>query len=276
MEVLPDAGIPREAIGWFPTVAGEPIASSALIAAGPPATGECRIQPWKITVLALSPSSTEALLTSCGAKELAGETLLQPGVVMGQDLLFWAHALRFAASLVTRQQFLPGLVATPDGFSGQWIPVIAEDDIGRSAALAQAMPSVARAFSARSAAEPMTSQQTVLSAFLQATVDFMVRTAAASRLTSLPLESVHDRWLHALRSADGGLLPDEPQVRKLAEQVREWRRPLEASASAPFRLCFRLLEPPENGDRWKIEYLLQSRKDLSLLVPAEQAWIGDL
>ena len=62
----------------------------------------------------------------------------------------------------------------------------------------------------------------------------------------------------------------------LAEQVRQWRRPIEVAARAPFRLCLRLEEPrPGPGpefDQWRVGYLLQAIDDQSLLVPANAAW----
>ena len=63
---------------------------------------------------------------------------------------------------------------------------------------------------------------------------------------------------------------------RLPSQVREWRQPIAASAAAPFRLCFRLDEPPEEEkpQPWHVRYLLQSRDDPSLQVPAADVWAG--
>src|SRR5262249_3211517 len=75
------------------------------------------------------------------------------------------------------------------------------------------------------------------------------------------------------------------ELARLAEQVRDWRRPIALSTAAPFRLCFRLEEPPEEGNgespkgrrkarhpAWYVRYLLQAADDPSLLVPADDAW----
>src|SRR4029079_17206239 len=37
-------------------------------------------------------------------------------------------------------------------------------------------------------------------------------------------------------------------------------------------LCFRLQEPGPEDDPWQVEYLLQSRKDPSLRLPANDVW----
>ncbi|MBV9125198.1 MAG: DEAD/DEAH box helicase [Planctomycetes bacterium] len=73
--------------------------------------------------------------------------------------------------------------------------------------------------------------------------------------------------------------------------MRDWRRPIDIATATPFRLCFRLEEPPEDQealevtarhrrgsasrtaqDSWQVRYLLQAVDDPSLLLPAEQVW----
>ncbi|MGH0030350.1 MAG: DEAD/DEAH box helicase, partial [Myxococcota bacterium] len=92
----------------------------------------------------------------------------------------------------------------------------------------------------------------------------------------------------------------DDELDQLRQQVQEWRSPVDAAASAPFRLCFRLEEPaagkeeprrqngrrrnagrgrkgrdaPRPGQRrWYVRFLLQSSEDPSLLVPTADAWI---
>src|SRR5262245_58685630 len=86
------------------------------------------------------------------------------------------------------------------------------------------------------------------------------------------------------------------EIAKLANQVREWRRPIMVASAAPFRLCFRLEEPEgeKEGRRegrtersrtvsrsldlsiapssWYVRYLLQAVDDPSLLLPVADAW----
>ena len=69
---------------------------------------------------------------------------------------------------------------------------------------------------------------------------------------------------------------DAAELSRLADQVRQWRRPIELAASAPFRLCLRLEEPKvgrqRQFDQWRVGYLLQAMDDPSLLVPVKSAW----
>ena len=111
--------------------------------------------------------------------------------------------------------------------------------------------------------------------------------------------SIHDRWLEALRARCSVVEGEPEELAQLDRQIREWRRPVDSTATAAFRLCFRLEEPPpskeeprprrgrgrKNGRgrrrdaprpgqrRWYVRYLLQARDDPSLTVPTADAWI---
>lgn len=256
-----------EAVAWLPTVENQPLPSSPLISSDPIATGEPVLKPWRVTVVPASP----AFLLGCASKDLAGEKVLEPGVAIGDDLFFWAEAQRFAGSLVTRQQFLPDLISTPEGFRAAWTPVIAGDDVRRLRDLAEAMPPVARALSLKAASPPGTPPKNALSRFIGRTLDAMVR-AQETGPRMRAFDSLHDQWLQALRSGDGTLKGSPAELGALAAQVQEWRRPIQVSAAAPFRLCLRIEEPAENRDDWRVHYLMQSAHDPSLLLPAEEAW----
>ena len=73
------------------------------------------------------------------------------------------------------------------------------------AALAQAMPGACRALSRHDDTAPQVAPRTVLDAFLRVTVDELVRRTVAPRrgTAQVTFDSTHDRWMHALRAADG-------------------------------------------------------------------------
>ena len=90
-----------------------------------------------------------------------------------------------------------------------------------------------------------------------------------------------DTWLTALTSPDG-LLPAGTRVGALTEALHDWdavgTEP-PGAARAVFRLAeVRALDESEDdtgdGTRWRLEFLLQSTTDPSLLVPAERVWAG--
>jgi SNF2 family DNA or RNA helicase len=215
-----------------------------------------RLGPWRVTALPLGPLATIDLL--CG---VADRPTLAPGVLVGGDLAFWAKGLRLAASLVARQQFLPGVTEQEGTYRACWEPVFAAADAERLAELARRMPAVARAMSdPETTAPPEPAAVDLLKRFSARMVDQLVRSslpeagADRGRRRARPakterFESVHDQWLHALRHGDGTMQGAASELAEFAEQAGRWRRPISVSTAAPFRLCFRLEEPTDgNGE----------------------------
>jgi superfamily II DNA or RNA helicase len=270
-------------VAWLPTAQGMPIPSSGLVADAPASTARPRLAPWSIAAVALTPADAVQLLCRCADAET-----LATGVAIAPDLRFWALALRLAGALVARQRFLPGIERDAAAWRAVWTPLVEGRDVERLNALAEAMPASARALTREVEGPPATPALTLLEGVLQGLVDHLARSAAPTpaappeppvRLWHRPraavprFESAHDAWLHALRTADGRLAGSDEELGNLAAEVREWRRPVSVSAAAPFRLSFRL-EAPQGDDPWLVRYLLQARRDPSLLLPAATAWAG--
>ncbi len=281
----------KRVVIWLPTAENKPIPSSPLIADPPEASFTATLTPWPVTAIRLAPPEAAEFLCAC-----AGKQTLAQGVIIGNDLAFWAQALRFAGTLAARQQFLPGITEEKGIYAARWKPVIFGPDSERLASLASAMPAVSRAMVRLDERleigldkPPELASTSVLSEFIDATVDCLVRSADISMGggdSGFPstFESLHDHWLHALRSSQAIMEGDSGGLAQLAAQVKEWQRPLAASTASPFRLCFRLEEPDGNGDKsaragdgqgsWYVRYLLQGAHDPSLLIPAEEAWMS--
>ena len=301
--LLGEIGIRRgqeaERWAWLPTHAGRPLPSSPLLE--PESDGQAEdalsddspseespaLAAWRVPVLLLSEPDIGAFLSAA-----TGRRMLAPGVLLGKSVAFWAQAYRFAAALVAREQFLPGLAHTAAGWRAQWEPVFIGDDAERLASLAQAMPHVCRALSESPQRAPESAPADLLRRRLGSFTDGLVRTAITERkpATAPRFDSVHDRWLHALRSPDGQM---EGDAGDLAETIRLWRRRLAATTEAPFRLTFRLEEPPSplvdslprsggeaepaqaafaQAGTWTVRALLQAADDPSLLVDVAEAW----
>jgi SNF2 family DNA or RNA helicase len=274
----------------LPAAGPRPLPSGPLIAEPPETKGEATLLPWRVSVLRLSTEQTVVFLCAC-----MGKQTLASGVIIGRDLAFWAQALRFAASLVTRQQVVPGLAQEKGEYLARWKPVIQGPDADRLAGLARAMPAVSRAGmedknfpGAGQDWPPAPSSASVLFPFIEGMVDTLARSTEPSTPAekrgrfSEDFESSHDQWVHSLRTGDGAMAGDLAGSAGLARQIQGWQRPLAASAASPFQLCFRLEEPDGNGEikekvgegksSWYVRYLLQAVQDPSLLIPAEEAW----
>ena len=270
---------------WLPSRGSSPVPSSPLLPEPRKSRAKLRIAPW--TVSAYRPSWAEAVEF---ISRSMGKRALAPGIIVGADTAYWADALRFAGSLVARQQFLPGLATAAGEYRAVWSPVLTGMDAERLAEIAMRMPASARALSDMELADPPDRHPVgILRSVVAALTDQMIRGAEsgrslASRGSVLDV-STHDSWVRALRSADGVVSGDVSDLSRLAEQVREWRRPIEVTSNSPFRLCFRLEEPEDIGEddeacavatdhSWYVRYLLQPHDDPSLLIPVGDVWNG--
>ena len=277
----------RRVAAWLPTRGNNPIPSSTLIADPPGLRGKVRLAPWAVTVYPLPMNKTIELLCHC-----LGQRMLGAGTMLGPDLAYWAEVLRHAGSLVARQQYLPSLRSDGAEYKSVWQPVWAGEELTWLDALSKRMPPVARALSDNDDAAPSEVPAiALLEAFISGAVDYLVRDSASKDSTTRvkgrrrrpSFDSMHDAWLHGLRSSDGVIEGDKAELTRLATQVQEWRRPMASSVASPLRLCLRLEEPEQADDmvsrrkksapeRWYLRYLLQPFADPSLLVTVEDAW----
>jgi hypothetical protein len=288
-EVLPNSKATskkvQKAMVWLPTKGLTPIASGVLIAEPPKSRARTRLAPWTVTVYQPSVEETAELLCKCSV----GRTL-KSGILIGDDLGYWSKALRFAGSLVARQQYLPGLTTEGAKHRSVWEPVLAGKDSELLTDLARQMPAVARALSGLDATSPPeVPASVVLNHFLTVSVDYLVRSSSPEqtgpkgqrgRKKKATFDSIHDAWLYSLRNREPIIEAEQAELAQLAEQITQWRRPIVVSTASPFRLCLRLEEPDESKETdstvsdngWYVRYLLQPYKDPSLLVPFGDAW----
>ena len=89
----------------------------------PKSRAKPRIRPWTVTTLRLKPEQAIPLLQACHQRHV-----LKPGVAIGTDLAYWAHALPMAVSLAARQRFLPSLSERGGQTVATWIPVFIGED----------------------------------------------------------------------------------------------------------------------------------------------------
>ena len=83
---------------------GNPVPSSPLIAEIPTSEAELILAPWTVQACILEAEEAIAFLCAC-----MGKRVLAPGIITGNDLIWWAEALKFAGSLVAGQKYLPGV-----------------------------------------------------------------------------------------------------------------------------------------------------------------------
>ena len=258
---------------WLPTRGSYPLPSSEIIAAPAPEESETKMIAWYVDAHILSVNDVIALLGQCINKRI-----ITQGVIIGPDLAYWANVMRFAGFLVTRQQFLPGLKKEDKQFIARWNPVLSGRDTERLESLARRIPDVARSLSEHNLDEsPKNIPTTLVKDIITMLVDCMVHENifSSSYTQKKKFDSIHDAWLHALQSKDTTIQWNNSDLQDLETEVNNWQYPLTISADSPFRLCFRLEEPDETDNTiWFVRYLLQSRDDPSLIIPAQEIWNG--
>ncbi len=264
----------RQAVAWLPTVKIKVFPSSTLIADVAEDTAEAALAPWFVTALPLDAGRSHLLLAITGSRRRQGSNFLAPGVIIGDDLAFFADALWFSAGLVIRQQFLPDLIGGDGQYRALWRPAIVGQDQDKFHALVEAMPSSARSLTSTDAAPPSEAADQSLLDYITENVDALVRSPEDPGHRR-PQHTLHDKWLHALRFGNGHIESPDPKMDELAHQVQEWRRPVQSSVDSPFRLCFRLEEPGDDDEQWVVRYMLQGARDPGLLVPAHDVWHGN-
>jgi superfamily II DNA or RNA helicase len=268
----------RQGVVWLPARGGVPEPSSAVL--GPPldARRPLAVAPFQTT---LRPLELTEYLDLCAlvAAPAGG------GVLLGPSLAWSAHLLELALACAIQGDFLPGLVQAGPSWQARWLALPDEALEQRLVELVAAIPASCRCLAESGAPPPETPPALAVRLLLAGCLDALVRLGGASLPAAQPPArgrqrpaSLHAAWLAALFAADAELhWPDARELREFAAQLRQWQRPLELTASAPFRFCFRLREPQVETDSpaeaaWQVEYLLQAKDDPSLLVNVGEVW----
>ncbi|MDZ4265135.1 MAG: ATP-dependent helicase, partial [Mycobacterium sp.] len=264
------AGKPAAAVLLLPSLRKSPLDSPELfrVTPRPAPRSEPVLLPWTVPVMSLPASSAVAALD-----ELAAD------VRYGASVVYLAELAGFARELVQRGRVLPALSCDEHGPVAFWRPILQGADIMALNSLIAAMPPVCRA-----EPEAQDGHQLATSA-LYAFADAAVRTTLPTGIELLPPRRgrrpkhvpAQERWLTALTAPDGRFDADPGELDALAGALRPWDA-IGADEPGPARAMFRLTESEEpDGQQpgWRLEFLLQSIADPSLLVPAEQTWDED-
>lgn len=247
----------------LPSLRSAPLDSPDLLRVTPrpaPQT-EPALLPWTVPVVALT--SAEALTMTDA-----------PGVRYGASVRYLLTDLAdFARKLVSRGRILPALAVVDEDPVAFWRPVVQGADVLDFHALITAMPPVCRAeVGAAGAAE-------LAASALAAFVDELARAAVPAPADFLPPRRgrrpkrvpVAENWFTALATPDGRFSADLDELDALADALSPWDE-IGIEEPGPAHGVFRLTDA---DDAWRLEFLLQSVADPSLLVSAEQAWDDD-
>jgi hypothetical protein len=269
-------GVPTQVVLVLPTSGAGPLRSPELVRSAPGAAprGEPELRAWAVPAVAVAAAELDD-----PADDLR----------YGASVAHLRAVVALAADLAARGRVLP----TIDGRAparARWRPIVTGLDAAAVEALATTMPPVARAeqtgFRTSGAADPTIGAGRDAAALVADALDVLVDAAVRDRLARADVPAprgvtVVDTWLAALAGPDG-LLPAGTRLGALTEALQEWdavgTEP-PGAARGVFRLAeVRALDESQDdtgdGTRWRLEFLLQSTTDESLLVPAERVWDG--
>ena len=265
-------GKPGTSVLLLPSLRSAPLDSPELIRVTPrpAARTDPTLLAWTVPVMQLDAGAALAALDEPVAD-----------VRYGASVGYLAELAAFARELVERGRVLPALRRDTHGAIAAWRPVLQGRDVVALTSLTSAMPPVCRA-----ELDGHDPHELVVSA-LDAMVDAAVR-AVLPRIALPPRRGRRKRrpavedWLTALTGADGRFDAEPDELEALAQALRLWDD-VGTGTVGPARATFRLseteIETAEGetpaGSSWRLEFLLQSTEDPSLLVPAEQAWNDD-
>lgn len=261
------AGKPGSALLLLPSLRSSPLDSPQLVRITPrpaPSTGPALL-PWAVPVMAIPAAQVLTLLDEPVA-----------GVRYGESVTYFADIADFARKLLGRGRIVPALGMDEHGPHAFWRPVVQGADVLELNAIVAAMPPVCRAESEAAAAVEL------VTSALVAFVDELARTGMPAAEELLPPRrgrrpkhlAVEEEWLTALTAPHGRFDADLDDLGTLADALAPWDE-IGIEEPGPARAIFRLSDVDADTMGWRLEFLLQSVTDPSLLVSAEQAWDDD-
>ncbi len=241
---------------------------------------------WTVGGLWLPASKAFTILTNLPA----GQPHLT-GFDLSPETRYWRLASNLVLETLAAQKLVPNLEQAQTngrGYYARWLPVLdGPHDAARLAQLAAAMPPVCRAEMILTGKgdqeEPAPSARGLLDSFLRTMCDALARSWGRGRgpkAENLRSDDPVSLWLLSLFNDEAAVRASFAQMQALSSGLRAWMRNLSAAGNPFYRIAFRLeapgpLETPHDSIRskdWQLHYLLQSREDPSLVIPAGEVW----
>ncbi len=269
---------------WLPSRDGNPVARRSMVqSAGRPAdappVAPLALICWQVTGLTLEPLAALLFLSRLRRQSSRSAAAVRTERLrMGNDLLYWSNAAKFALEILIGQHYVPALrINGASTLYALWQPALLDDRIKRRFGdLVETMPAVCRAYAIDKTSDAPT-PAALTEHFVATVVDTAVRawsgieTGSANGANgvngvngSSGLHGVNGRsearqdarrpaaageatpalqWVRQLRAdARTLVLPPQP-AHKLAQEWQAWIEQLYVTSDANFRIAFELVEP---------------------------------
>lgn len=266
-------GVPDVAELLLPSVRRAPCDSPEMVRVTPRRQARVSLLRWDTPVIRVAAAEELAAL----AGQLAEQSL---DARLSASARFLMELADYAADLVERGRVLPDLLWRGEAAEARWRAVLTGPDVAIVHGLISAMPHSLRA------AEPESHPVALARRGLDAMVDGLMRGRLPASL--LPrrrgrapaVRPAVEAWLEALVAADAAIDASPDRVAELEEQLQPWLAYAQEDPGEA-QLVLRLgdprttPDPEEEEPDWRVEFLLRSRSDPSLLVDAERIWNDD-
>ncbi len=289
-------GTPAMQTVLLPSLRRAPLDSPELvrITPRPSATTPPALLAWIVPTVAVTPSALGPALARLvrpddeSADGDAATVDVRPAA-SARYLLDLAEA---ADDLIDRGRVIPDLRRTEGPAEARWRAVLVGPDAARAQELIAAMPPSFRAADGESAPAALVTDALDTLADARARVRLQASFLPRRRGRRPTHPPVVEAWLDALTGDDPRMPADDAAIEALAEALQPWRAATGLDPG-PANLVLRLTEPPTapelpidpaaqsdpatgpDPDVWRLDFLLRSRSDPSLLVDAERIWAGD-
>jgi SNF2 family DNA or RNA helicase len=271
---------PANVTVWLPSQAGLPLARRSVFQAGGNGASNgsaVTLMQWQVTGLVIPPLAALKFLGQLNNSDQRGGF---HRMRLGNDLMFWSNAAKFALEILVGQHYLPSLRAGAGGqLDAVWQPLLLDGRVEhKREQLVQTMPPVCRAYNLEDLHDAP-APTALTEHFVATLVDSAVR-AWGSDLAPAAGNDAPQQWLHHLLAPQPTLmLPPQP-AHNLYQEWQQWTEQLFVVRDANFRICF-VLEDPEDASlsataprphTWKLAYYLQARDNPSLMISARDVW----
>ena len=199
-------------------------------------------------------------------------------IELSQELKFWITVAKFTAELIIKHKYLPSLTIdrVNKKVNSRWRWHTSDSEyIDKKKALCINMPTGCKAYFPLDNEEYIYINSTKLvSDFIDSMIDSMVRSSCSeinkdSDYLDYGFNNLGGTWIHSLFSESPEIPVDTSDQIKMLNDYKKWIEPIRIkNNSFKFRTCFKVI-PPIREEDWTIEYLLQAKDDLSLMLPAK-------
>ena len=199
-------------------------------------------------------------------------------IELSGEIKFWITVAKFTAELIIKHKYLPSLTIDRANkkVNSQWRWHTSDPEyIDKKKVLCSNMPTECKAYFHLDDQQFIYTNSTKLvSNFMDSMIDSMVRSSCNkinkdNGCLEYDFNNLSSNWIHSLFSELPEIPIDTSDQIKMLNEYKKWIEPIKVkNNNFKFRTCFKVI-PPIREEEWTIEYLLQAKDDLSLVLPAK-------